>query len=432
MITLKHLHLYKYYCFYRYDSFDKRSKKPVAIKIIDLEDAEDEIEDIQQEIKILSQLDSQYYGSFLKGTHLWIIMEYCSGGSCSDLPGALREEYVAIILRELLKGLDYLHSEHKLHRDIKAANVLLSSTGDVKLADFGVSGQITATLTKKNTFVGTPYWMAPEVIQQSGYDFKADIWSLGITAIELAKGEPPYADLHPMKVLFLIPKDSPPSLEDGIFSKPFKEFVALCLDKDPNNRPSPKELLKHKFIKSAKRATYLTELIERYHKWLADGGDQNDSDESVYFENGNKDAEDTDWEFPNSGSSTSSDDETYSGDNATIGPAKGKQLALMLNQVSKSNNSGYDTIKYVNMANVEDYGDTDQNHDEISPVTGPAVFNEVIVPSIDNLRQNAPSKKAQSTLDTLKKAFEDAEREDPGISEKIMHAVFKKFDEMTP
>lgn len=126
-------------------------------------------------------------------------------------------------------------------------------------------------MTKKNTFVGTPYWMSPEVIKQSGYDHKADIWSLGITAIELAEGEPPYASLHPMKVLFLIPKNPPPELAER-FSKPFRDFVALCLQRDPRMRPSAKDLLKHKFIKSARKAGYLTELIERHEKWRAEGG----------------------------------------------------------------------------------------------------------------------------------------------------------------
>lgn len=261
-----------------YRGFDKELSKEVAIKVIDLEEAEDDIEDIQKEISVLSQCRcpyiTDYYGSYLHQTKLWIVMEYMAGGSVADLLQAgppLDEISIACILRDLLHAVEYLHSEGKIHRDIKAANILLTESGDVKVADFGVSAQLTKTMSRRKTFVGTPFWMAPEVIQNSdGYNEKADIWSLGITAIEMAKGEPPLADIHPMRVLFMIPRENPPQLDEH-FSKPMKEFVSLCLRKNPAERPSAKELLKHRFIKNARKTPKLLERIRERPKFTVKG-----------------------------------------------------------------------------------------------------------------------------------------------------------------
>jgi len=177
-------------------------------------------------------------------------MEFLDGGSVLDKvkKAPMSEGQIAVVVREVLLGLQYLALEKKIHRDIKAANILLAKDGQVKLADFGASGQLTDTVTKCNTFVGSPYWMAPEILTESKYDGKADIWSLGITCIEMLNGKPPLAEHPPLKVISLIPGRDPPSLDKSKYSAKFCDFVSLCLTKDPAKRPAIKELLKHPFV----------------------------------------------------------------------------------------------------------------------------------------------------------------------------------------
>ncbi|XP_077459545.1 serine/threonine-protein kinase 4-like [Stigmatopora argus] len=239
----------------------------VAIKQVPVES---DLQEIIKEISIMQQCNSphvvRYYGSYFKNSDLWIVMEYCGAGSVSDIirlrNKTLTEDEMASILQSTLKGLEYLHFMRKIHRDIKAGNILLNAEGQAKLADFGVAGQLTDTMAKRNTVIGTPFWMAPEVIQEMGYNCVADIWSLGITAVEMAEGKPPYADIHPMRAIFMIPSNPPPSLrKPDAWSPQFRDFVSQCLVKNPENRATATQLLQHAFVKAAKPASILRALI---------------------------------------------------------------------------------------------------------------------------------------------------------------------------
>ncbi|XP_029908035.1 serine/threonine-protein kinase 4-like [Myripristis murdjan] len=245
----------------------KETGEIVAIKQVPVES---DLQEIIKEISIMQQCNSphvvRYYGSYFKNSDLWIVMEYCGAGSVSDIirirNKTLTEEEIAAILQATLKGLEYLHFMRKIHRDIKAGNILLNSEGQAKLADFGVAGQLTDTMAKRNTVIGTPFWMAPEVIQEIGYNCVADIWSLGITAIEMAEGKPPYADIHPMRAIFMIPTNPPPTFRNpDQWSSAFQDFVSKCLVKNPENRATATHLLQHPFIKSAKPSSILRALI---------------------------------------------------------------------------------------------------------------------------------------------------------------------------
>ncbi|XP_051140581.1 uncharacterized protein LOC127258002 [Andrographis paniculata] len=249
----------------------------VAIKVLDLEKCNNDLDGIRREVQTMILIDHpnllRAHCSFTTGQYLWVVMPYMSGGSClhimkSDYPEGFDEPVIATTLREVLKALVYLHAHGHIHRDVKAGNILIDSNGAVKLADFGVSACMFDTGDRqrsRNTFVGTPCWMAPEVMQQlHGYDFKADIWSFGITALELAHGHAPFSKYPPMKVLLMTLQNAPPGLDyerDKRFTKSFKEMVAACLVKDPKKRPSSEKLLKHPFFKHARSNDYLSRSI---------------------------------------------------------------------------------------------------------------------------------------------------------------------------
>ncbi|XP_076146664.1 TRAF2 and NCK interacting kinase b isoform X7 [Alosa pseudoharengus] len=288
-----------------------------AIKVMDV--TGDEEEEIKAEINMLKKYShhrniATYYGAFVKKNppgmddQLWLVMEFCGAGSVTDLikntkGNSLKEEWTAYICREILRGLTHLHQHKVIHRDIKGQNVLLTENAEVKLVDFGVSAQLDRTVGRRNTFIGTPYWMAPEVIAcdenpDATYDFKSDLWSLGITAIEMAEGAPPLCDMHPMRALFLIPRNPAPRLKSKKWSKKFQSFVDSCLVKNHNQRPSTEQLLKHPYIRDLPNERQvriqLKDHIDRTKK------KRGERDETEYEYSGSEDEEERDMGEPSS------------------------------------------------------------------------------------------------------------------------------------
>ncbi|KAJ8348501.1 hypothetical protein SKAU_G00270900 [Synaphobranchus kaupii] len=259
------------------DVFKARNIKTsviAAIKVVKLDPGED-VSCIQQEISMMKECSHRnivaYFNSYLRNNKLWICMEYCGGGSLQDIyhvTGPLKEKQVAFICRETLQGLHHLHESGKMHRDIKGANILLTEQGDVKLADFGVAAEFDASLAKRKSFIGTPYWMAPEVAaveKKGGYNQLCDIWAVGITAIELAELQPPMFDLHPMKALRLMSKSSfqPPKLKDkSKWSQDFHSFVKMSLTKNPRKRPTAEKLLQHPLMAQLLTRILAIELLD--------------------------------------------------------------------------------------------------------------------------------------------------------------------------
>ncbi|KAI9141818.1 kinase-like domain-containing protein [Paraphysoderma sedebokerense] len=286
-----------------YKALHRPSGSLVAIKQVPIDG---DISDLMKEIDLLNackhpniiSLFGHYQSSssdVQAESSLWIVMEYCPTGSVSDMmklcKRTLTEKEIQWIIKCSLAGLDYLHGSRQIHRDIKAGNILLGKGGDAKLADFGVAGQLTDTASKRNTVIGTPFWMAPEVIQEIGYGVKADIWSLGITCIEMAEGNPPYHNIHPMRAIFMIPSKPPPRLtNESKWSKQFIDFIARCLNKNPDTRPTAEQLMQDPFIVNAPGKEIMDNLLSTSLERMArisegedDGDDQDDSDDDSVF-----------------------------------------------------------------------------------------------------------------------------------------------------
>ena len=277
-----------------YKVIHKKTGKIYSAKIAYIEKT-NEIESFKKEINILSQCNNQYivhyYGSYIKGHQIWIILEFCDGGSLYELikilPRNLNEEEIASLIYMILKGLLFLHENKKIHRDVKSENILLTHEGIAKLADFGVSTQLMHSFSKKITKIGTPFYMSPEVIMQNKYDYKCDIWSLGITSIEMAEGEPPFSKVKGYWVLKKIITHPPKGLKNKEkWSKEFNDFVEKCLIYEPEKRPSAKELLEHPFIIKYNRGNKLiAELInnsmddlEFYRKKILESDESEEED----------------------------------------------------------------------------------------------------------------------------------------------------------
>lgn len=277
----------------------KQDGKIYAVKVIEMEGEDDSA--IAREIEILKECNSEtvvrYGGCYRKGDTLLIAMEYCDGGSVQDIVRIAKrkctEQEISAVIAQVLQALVYLHSHHIMHRDIKSGNILLTRNGEAKLADFGVSARLNSTLQKKNTVIGSPYWMAPEIISKTndGYDSRADIWSLGITAIEMADSEPPRYDIHFARVIFIIPQQPPPTLKHPReWSDEFVDFTTKCLKKDPAERPTARELMQHPFVQKglgrdsqrlvARMVEGCAPALEEHRRKAAEEG--TDDDDSTY------------------------------------------------------------------------------------------------------------------------------------------------------
>ncbi|KAG7820234.1 hypothetical protein KL928_001671 [Ogataea angusta] len=436
-----------------------KTSQVVAVKIIDLEKSEDDIPVLIQEIKFLKGLKSPYitncHETYIKDVTMWIVMEYCGAGSCADFLKCFKkldERVVAYILRDTVRGLEYLHSMNKVHRDVKAANILVTDHGQIKLADFGVSGQLTETMNKKETFVGTPFWMAPEIIlRRDGYNEKVDIWSLGITAIELVTGFPPYSNEEPMRAIFEIPDRPAPILTGDQYSVYLKQFVKDCLNKEPSRRPSAKTLLKTKLLYKVKSrySPMLPLITEKKSKMQRF---KKKPKFSLNFEE-KRSGQDIHWDFDptvkltslqiNRGNQSSSSVGSSGGmdenemhsihENSILRPdsAVTPSTSPLYNQRSEHPRTSRPSTAGHRASNSTPYPIKDSTEaasvkENVDP-RGQYFYNNLIRESFDSISHQSQSQRFKKNLEQLKTVMYEMEMRNPGFCELLCHKIFNSM-----
>ncbi|KAH3668847.1 hypothetical protein OGAPHI_002602 [Ogataea philodendri] len=428
-----------------------KTSQVVAVKIIDLEKSEDDIPVLIQEIKFLKGLRSPYitncHETYIKDVTMWIVMEYCGAGSCADFLKCFKrldERVVAFILRDTVRGLEYLHSMNKIHRDVKAANILVTDQGQIKLADFGVSGQLTETMNKKETFVGTPFWMAPEIIlRRDGYNEKVDIWSLGITAIELVTGFPPYSNEEPMRAIFEIPDRPAPILTGDQYSVYLKQFIKDCLNKEPSRRPSARSLLKTKYLYKVKNRyspmlPLITEKKNKMQRFKKKPKFALNFEESRCGQEIQWDFEAT-TKFANSNQSMSSFDSSGGIDENEMHSAQANSILKPDTTVTPTTSPLYNNRSEnprARRSSISPYRSGEVSSSVLAESGGPLsikenvdprgcyFYNNLIRESFDSISQQSGSQRFKKNLEQLKTVIYEMEMRGPGFCELLCQKIF--------
>ncbi|KAJ5066434.1 sterile20-like kinase isoform b-related [Anaeramoeba ignava] len=417
-----------------YKGIGKDAKKPIALKVINLTETESKINDIKHlGITITKQSKNpnlmKYSGTYMKGNELWLVMDYFDGHSVTDLlkPGPLAEQHIAVILKNIIQGVRYLHSHKLAHGNIKCSNILVSKT-EVRLTDYLVSSKIIQLRRHYKTFSGKVYWMSPQMIENNIFSEKEDIWAIGIAALEMAKGEPPFYNLDYEKGCKAIVESQPPKLT-GSFSTKFAEFISLCLSKDPRKRPSAKDLLKHQFMKKVKKTRIVASLIERYAVWENLHRDIQNENESV---NGNQKDSSLGEELLDDFNFVSTNETDKQNTNEKESPKESKSKSKRAITIDKKPKKEVQKKKKSESSSeFEEYEKTKgkKNSRKNDAMNADQPFTQLMISTLSKLKESQSEKSVLSNLSQMQTLFSFCEDNSKGFIKCFAQEVIKQIEQ---